>query len=319
MDLAPLASPCLDAATQRDELMIYKGDSVHALSFVGGNAVFQVRLAFGNVGLIGTHAICRDPADVHLFVGSDGDVYRSDGVQLASVLDGGAQRTFYDQLSAANNRIFAGASLNREKLGLLMVPTGDGTVPDLAVLFDFASGAVGFREVPEVLCAGQGRALLSVGDRNTWNGDPASWNSDSTAWSDQAQAASVDDVIAGSLAGDAWLLSGGGEAFASGPIGAELSKAGLAFGDPQVRKLISRVWPKVRGREGDQLMFRVGGQEISGGPVSWGPVMPFAIGQVEPLACFVSGRLISLQVLSQGGEQWQLGSMDVEWRAQGRW
>jgi len=96
-----------------------------------------------------------------------------------------------------------------------------------------------------------------------------------------------------------------------------MQKSGLAFGDPQARKMVARVWPKVIGRTGDVLELRIGGQETTGGPIALSRVLPFTIGQGVPLDVFVQGRFLSLEVVSNGGAPWRMGSIDVEFRPVG--
>jgi len=69
VDLAPLASACLDGLTLRDSFMVYKGESIWSLDFVGGNAVFAARKVFSEHGIASTHAVTGGVDDVHLFAG----------------------------------------------------------------------------------------------------------------------------------------------------------------------------------------------------------------------------------------------------------
>lgn len=320
IDLAPLWSPCREAETLRDDLLVYKEESIWGLRFVGGNAVFQARKLFSEHGIAQTGALCSGPNDEHLFVGDDGDVYLTDGTAVRSVLDGRAQRAFYaDFTSAARDAVFSCAALSREKLGLVVYPSASSTAGSLCLVYDFVGGDIGFREMPQVLCAAEGQALLDVGELNTWDGDPEAWQSDRTLWNEVAPASSVDDVVIGGAFGFRLISDPAAGDFVTGPVEALLGKSGIAFGDPQRRKLATRLWPKVTGAPGDVLRFRVGGQEVTGGPVSWAPEVAFTLGAPGPLDCFVEGRYLSLQVASSGGSPWRLGSLDVEFRGVGKW
>ncbi len=314
VDLAPLRSACLDGMSMRDDFLIYKEQSIHAATFIGGNDVFSFRKVFSSAGLAATNGVCRGPNDEHLFVGANGDVHLTDGVEVQSVLDGRAQRTFYADFQDPTGSIFSAATLHREKLGIIAYPAAGETYGTRAILYDFASGDIGFRDMSDVICLAEGRMVEEVTTQNDWDNDTGTWSTDTNAWNTGVSASSVNDVLMGTPNGS-YLMLGGDLALA-----ATLEKAGLAFGNPSKRKMVTRVWPKFEGSEGDVVNFRIGGQETAGGPVSLGPTMAHTIGSGVPLDCLVQGRFMTLLVDSAAtNEAWRLGSIDVEYREVGGW
>lgn len=314
VDLAPLSSSCVEAMTLRDDFVVYKRESIWSFTFVGGNTVFQVRKLWAERGAAATNGVCRGPNDEHLFIGSDGDIYLTDGVNMRSVLDGRAQRTFYADFNEPSDGVYSAATLTREKMGIVAFPRAGHSDGTRALLFDFASGDISFRDMPAVRCMAEGRMLEDVGQANEWDADAGSWDADPQAWNHRISAASVEDVLMGTVAGQK-LLAGGALALA-----ASVEKSGLAFGDPQRRKVLARVWPKVSGRAGDQLTIRVGGQEISGGSVSLSPPAIYEIGRDQAVDVFATGRFLTLIV--EADDQvapWRVGSVDVEIRGAGKW
>ena len=319
IDLAPLSSPCIDGSTLRDSFVVFKQESMWSLDFVGGNTVFAARKMFAEHGVAGANAITRGIDDVLLFVGDDGDIYLTDGVRVSSVLDGRAQRTFYGDFSANQNRIFSAATLAREKTGFIIYPSANATAGDRALVLDFSSNDISFRQMPDVLCAAEGGALSPPGDENSWEFDTQAWEDDRTQWSQQSYTQTLDDLMVGGGGGFALVSDPTAQDFLSGPVVASLVKSGLGFGEPQARKMVTRIWPKVSGAAGDTIEFRVGGQENTGGPISLGPSVQYTIGQDGPIDTMVQGRFLSLNVSSNGGSLWRLGSIDVEYRVVGGW
>lgn len=315
--LAPLASPCLDALTLRDTFMVYKNESVFGLDFIGGNEVFAARKLFNESGIASTNAVTAF-GDQHLFVDAVGDVKLTDGVRNQSVLDGRAQRRFYAAFTQNLAGRFSAVTLARESLSLVIYPTTDDRFGNQALVYDHTSQAIGFRDMPNVRCAAEGSALSDVGNANKWSGQVGSWANVNRSWDNDFRAASLDDVIIGGAFGFA-VASANANDFIDGEVNAALSKLGLSFGNAQARKMISRVWPKMSGDVGDVIIFRVSGQEITGGPVNLGPELPFVIGQDYPIHCMVQGRFLGLEVRSTGGGAWRLGSIDVEYREVGGW
>lgn len=319
VDLSPLSSPCLEGKTLRDSFLVYKNESIWSFDLVGGNRVFQVRKLFAEHGIVNTNAITGGMDDVHLFVGADGDVYLTDGTQVTSVLDGRAQRAFYQDFTQNRGGLFAAATLSREKLGIIGYPTAGSPYIDRALLFDFSSGDIGFRDMPDALCISEGGRLTDVGSSNIWDGDSASWDSDATPWPQEVTGITLDDVIVGGAFGFALLSDNSASDFVSGPVSARLEKAGLSFGNPRARKMVSRIWPKITGQIGDTLSIRLGGQEITGGPISLSSPVTFTIGQDQSVDTFVQGRFLSIEITSTGGAPWRMGSIDIEYREVGGW
>jgi hypothetical protein len=314
LDLAPMSSDCVDGRTGRNAFLIYKRESIWSLSFVGGNAVFQARKMFSEAGCAATNAVTSGPSDEHVFIGSDGDIHVTDGVTVQSVLDGRAQRFFYADFSNSAGGVFSCAGLSREKLAVLCFPASGATAGTRALLFDFASGDISFRDMPEVLCMAEGRFLEDVGDANIWDGDAEVWNDDATAWNRFISGASVQDIVMGT-ATEQMLFWGGRDTL---PV--RLEKSGLAFGNPQSHKMIARVWPKIRGRKGDVVTFRLGGQSVAGGPVSLADPVDFVIGSGQPIDAFQQGRFLTLIAESTPAVQpWSLASIDIEFRELGKW
>jgi len=320
LDLAPLSSPCFDGVTLKDVFLIYKGEAIYSLSFNGDPAsVFTARKIFSELGVIAPNAVLTGPDDNHLFVGNDGDVYMTEGVFMKSVLDGRAQREFYRSLSSSGEAIFATAMLMREKLGLISYPISEEGTPGRLLAFDFSSGDIGFRDLPETYAMASGPALMPIGPGSEWDEDDEAWNDDTTAWNTRIELQTIEDVIIGSDLGTLTISSPTAKDFASGPVNAVLQKLGASFGDAEARKQIRRVWPKVTGRDGDVLTFRVGGQEEANGDVFWGPPVNLTIGGSNQIDCIVQGRFMALEVSSKGGGPWRLGTIDVEYRGVGKW
>jgi hypothetical protein len=322
VDLAPLSSPCLEGITLRDSFVVFKSQSVWSFDFVGlEGGVFAVRKLFAEAGIANTNAVTIGIDDRLLFVAAEGDVMLTDGVSVQSILDGRAQRDFYATFTSNTAGRFAAAALARENLAFIIYPSEGQTYADKALVYDFVSGDIGFRDMPGVRCAAEGAALEEVGAVNTWDGTPEAetWDTGSESWQYELRPASLDDVLIGGEFGFAVVSDGQAGDFVDGPVEVSLSKMGLSFGNAQRRKMVSRIWPKVVGDEGDILTFRVSGQDVTGGPVTLGPPVTFTIGQDVSIDTFLQARFLGLEVRSSGGNPWRLGTVDIEFRELGGW
>ncbi len=317
VDLAPLSSPALEGSALRDSFLIYKGESIWQLDFVGGNDVFQVRQFSAEHGISNTNALTRGIDDVHVFISSEGDMMLTNGVDTTSILDGRAQNTFYKDFSQNRDAKFACATLARQKAVALGYPKAGSTKIDRAVIFDLSTGDIGIRELPDINCMASGSALADPGDANQWDGDPQAWDADLTVWTEEIQLATLDDVISGGAFGFSLLTDGETNDFLSGPVQAMAVKEGLSFGDPQAKKVVGRIWPKLSGENGTEVTFRLGAQDITGGPISLIPPVIYTIGQANPLDVLINARFLYMEVTSNGGAPWRLGSIDIEHKPAG--
>ncbi|MFT3973157.1 MAG: hypothetical protein QM699_06830 [Amaricoccus sp.] len=317
VDCLPSHSPCIDGHTCRDAFLVFKGQSIHEFVFVGGNTVFNARRLFTGVGLAGVNGVTDGPSDQLLFAGSDGDWYKTDGVQYASVLEGIAQQTFYSESDEDLLGKLASVTLSRLSISWLFYPMRGETIANRAICYTWATGEVSFRDMQPVFSAASGRLLSDATLQNSWDGAVGVWNTDRNVWNYSLSGSTGEDVIAG--VDGASLLAFENSDIEANPLPGYAIKQGLAFGDAQRRKMVKAIWPKVRGALGDQILIRAGGQETTNGPVTWSDAQPYVIGSGLPVETFVEGRYLALEVSSENGSPWALGTIDVEFRGLGLW
>lgn len=315
VDLLPAASPCIDGLTIGDDFLVFKGESVHAFTFIGGNDVFGNRKRFSDIGMSTVNGWCKGPNERALFFGSDGDIYATEGIGYVSILDGKAQRTYFADADPDQFGRACAATLFRSELSIMAYPTAGNVRADRAVLFDWRSGDVSFRDMPQISCMAGGRYLVDV-TSNSWEDDPDEWNDDEGPWNAQLSPVTADDVVGASVAGFWWLTGTNDE---TQPLAAYLLKEGLSFGTAQARKLASRIWPKVTGQPGDRLSVRVGGKDAEDGATEWAGAQEFTIGAGQSVDAFIEGRYLSIEVASIDAGEWVFGSVDIEFRHVGGW
>jgi hypothetical protein len=235
----------------------------------------------------------------------------TDGVQVQSILEGRAQRTFQASFSAGD-KVYA-VSLQRTKQALIVVN-------EQGWIYDFVSGDLGKRQVATSNCAAAGR-LIDAGAAlaNTWDGDPNSWNSDTTDWDEEIRAISNDDVLIGGEAGVFSITVPSAQTFFGGvEIVATLSKSGIVLSKTK-RTMFDRIRPDVEGNPGTVLQFRLSAQETANGPITLAPDVPFLVTTSDTVDAFLQGRFMGLEIQSNGGEPWVLGNIEVYMREVGGW
>ena len=315
VDLLPAVSPCVDAISIGNELLVFKGESVHAFTFVGGLAVFDAKLRFASVGLGSVGGFCKGPKERFLFAGSHGDVMISDGVSYDSILSGKAQRTYYDALVANGVKgLIQGATLARLGLSVMAFAERGGSAMTQALIFDWATGAVSFRGLPPSRSIAEGRALQDV-TRNSWANLGGTWNAAGRPWNAALSAATGDDVMVGGSG--LWLISDQQGSGTAEPV--YLLKESAPLGSEESNKLVRHVFPKIRGS--GEVSLRIGTSDEAQGPIRWTAPQRFPIGQGAKVDVLAQGRFISIEVQSIAGEDaaFSVGSIAVEAVETGRW
>lgn len=98
--LAAEGGRCLNGATLRDSFIVYRENAIHTFDFVGGQYVFNVRTMSPNIGLAGKHAFV-EYRGMHYFI-SKGDIYRTDGNSLESLLEEKGRISFLGSVAQAS-------------------------------------------------------------------------------------------------------------------------------------------------------------------------------------------------------------------------
>lgn len=317
--LAPTFTQAIDGMTQGDLFVLYKEQSIWIAQFTGGQFIFSFREIASEIGLAATNALCRGPREEHLFVTATGDIMVMRGGEMASVLEGRNLRDFEEDFRANPNTILCCATHTNEKTAYVVYAPSGQSVANRALLFDFVSGDISFRDMPETYCMIEGRAV----DETTASG---SWGSDTEVWADDVETWDIFDltrfdynILTGGASGLVSHTEDDQDDFLSGQITATLTKKGIPFPGPGRKGMIRRIWPKITGEAGDAIRFTLLSQDTANGPVTQSVTRTYYIGTSEWLDVFLQGRFLGLEVESIGGKAWRMGTLDLEVRAKGKW
>lgn len=301
----------VDAYLLGNYLVIYKLRSTHLLRFVGGNDILAPDLLF-NTGLICARAAAAiDSGFRHFCVGAD-DIYVHSGTkQIEYPLNEKDRRFFYSDLDSTNfANLFVKDNPVREEVWVCYPSTG-ATYPNKAMVYNYKTQAVSFREFAGSF-ADFGSVPVSVGE--TWDASSGSWDSDSGPWNLPV----TRYMLAGDPTATKIWAQELGLAFGTSPGISFLQRTGLAItgrdrqGQPkldyQSRRLVNRIWPKIRGSA--QIQVRIGMQEELEGEITWTPYKVYIPAQ-KYLDFEISGRLPAVEFLCTEAVAWQIEGYDL--------
>lgn len=259
-------------------LIIYKQYSTHMLQFVGGQDLFSPALLLASSGILTSKCACSfNKGGQHFVVAADDIIIHSGSKNADSVVDGTMRKAIFadmDSLNYVNSFVFDNPSY---KEVWFAYPEAGATYPTKAAVWGYGNANRGwtFREF-KGCCADRGRFYnASAGD---WNSDAGQWDTDSELWSTPG----TDRVLFGDNSANKVYMLDEGTTFDGLVPNAYIERTGLAIygkdrqGQPKVdyrvRKLVTRVWPKLTG---GQCLVTVGGQEDEAHSVVWGSAVLF--------------------------------------------
>lgn len=189
--LADTGGSIMDGEVLGDDFLIYKNDSVHRMSFVGGAFIFKFTKVTDDFGALGKNCIASIPGG-HLVLTSDSDIviHRGDG-QWVSILQETNRPIVENRLTPLNSPYAFVQRHPRYNEIWVCLPSESvqgTTYPcDLALVYNYVTGSVVFRELPLVYAGTLGFTIGTTGvAAETWGGDSAAWNTDATQWDEVA-------------------------------------------------------------------------------------------------------------------------------------
>jgi len=302
-----------DALLLGSALVIYKQSSTHLLRFVGGTAIMAPDLLLNSGILAARCAAVIDSGRRHFVVTQD-DVITHGGTRETEnpleekdkdYLFADLDPTSYVNAFAFDNPAFREA--------WFAYPSSGQTFPDKALVWNYRTGQVTFRDF-DANTVDIGEYTDSTGTQ--WDNLVGSWDDQTRAWSTQARRR----LIMGKHSATKIYGLDSGYAFGTATPTAFLERTGLSIvgrdrqGQPKAdytsRRLVSRIWPRIRGNA--TVSVKVGVQNQDEDAVTWATAQTFSPSQ-KYLDFEVEGVLPAVRFESVDNVAWQLEgySLDV--------
>ena len=313
VSLAAGGGNIVDGIQLRDQFIIFKDSSTWALQYVGGNTVFAVRKILETSGMLSPN--CAVEIKGNLVVLTDSDVIAFDGQQAVSLIDKRMRQFLFSQLDPL---AFKSSFVTKnwvETEVWICIPTVGNTVPNMALVWSREENAWGIRQI-NYSYAAAGLVAPTTGVQE-WDTYPGTWEQASQIWDTSTYRVTSESILG---AEGLTLQNVDGATSDNGtPIIANIQKLGLALGDPQTRKLIKRIWPRINAATGTVLTIRAGGHDQPNGEVTWSAPVSFTVGTQDKIDTFAEGRYLAIDFASSGLQGWQLTGFDVEFSTIGAW
>jgi hypothetical protein len=315
----------------RDVNMLYTTDQVWQMRFVGGADVMGFSPIFHEQGILGPNCMARYKKDteMHIVLGGD-DIYVHNGQSASSILEPKLRRWFFQQLDPnyyARSFVVANPAYNEV---WVCIPENGAEQPSLALVFNWKTGAIGFRDLLKASSGADTRTttptagtpcitpgLIEQLSAETWDADTGTWDSDTTLWDGRiSNPATPRLLMADRSTGKRTFLLDDTTQFDGSSFAWSLERVGLAIGgqdrqgapkvDTEMVKLLTEIWPRVDAPTGTVLTIEVGTQDTPDSGVSWSSPYSYTVGTDLYVPTYESGKFLSFRFSDSGGVSMRL-------------
>lgn len=314
IDLSETSGVVVDGLPLGDTFVVYKSDSMYAMTYIGGQYIWQFRRLPGDVGILARGCVCNTPVG-HLVL-TLGDAVIHNGMGPKSILSGKVRRHLFSTMDgefASRSFVIANPATNE---AWICYPETGSQVCTKALIWNWVDDTFSFRDLNGVTCGTSGQ--YESNGQSPWATDTGTWADDDTTWDAAYLPATQARFILGTTA-PALLGVDVGNDFSGSAFSASIERIGLGFDAPDSVKLCSAIYPRIDGTTGSTVYIQAGGAMDVEGPYIWSDPVPYVIGSTYRADLFASGRFLAFKVYSTGALSWRIRSLDMDVQAVGRY
>ena len=314
LDLAETADLMVDALPLGDALIIYKSASMYAMSYIGGQYIFNFRKLPGEAGMLARGCACVIPSG-HLVL-TAGDVIVHNGQGPTSILTGRLRKWLFDNMDAnyfGRSFVVSNPAYNE---AWICFPTTGSIACTRAIIYNWADNTLSLRELAGVTCGTSGQFEYS--STGAWSTDVETWADDLTTWNASDIPLAQSRIIMGAT-GPVLLAVDIGTSFSGAAFGASIERIGLSMDTPDVVKTVKAVYPRIDGVTGGVVYVQVGAAMDVEGNYTWSAPVVYTIGTTYRADTFATGRFLAYRVYSTDAINWRIKSMDFELSQRGKY
>ena len=313
-DLSETPGVLVDGLPMGDTFVIYKTDSMYAMTYIGGQYIWQFRRLPGDVGILGKGCACNTP-NGHLVL-TVGDVVLHNGSGPQSILSGRVRRDLFDRMDGTyGDRSFVLSNPATNEAWICFPETGS-KVCTQALIWNWVDNTFTFRDLANATCGVSGQYEYTSPE--AWGSDAAAWDDDTTTWNSSSIPATKSHLLLGTTA-PSLVGVDVGATFSGSDYTALVERKGLALDDNESVKVCRAIYPRIDGTTGATVYIQAGGAMDVEGTYTWSDPVPYVIGSTYRADLFASGRFLAYRVYSTASFSWRIKSLDMEIRLAGRY
>lgn len=311
----------LDGLPLQDTFMIYKEDSVYAMTYVGTPFIFAFRQISPTVGVLAKN--CVTEFDGGHFIFGNGDIYINDGQRLKSILPHKMRDYLFGYIDGDHyKKSFCVTDYNRSEV-LACFPSADNTTGQVnkALVWNWNENTFSLRDLPDLGHIAYG-TIEDESSLTTWASATPTWSTVSGTWSTSWDVVGNVLVFASPINTKVYRDRVGYQADGVN-MRSYIERTGYTMDeqnnpDQSTVKHIKAVWPKMRIDKNDSVDFYIGTQMSTEEAVSWEGPISFNPDTQSKVSCRASGKLYGIRIESDNDSEWRLEGLSFEVQNAGR-
>lgn len=309
------SGPVQAMAPLMQNLMVYRTEGLYAVTYSGRPFIYTARKVSHEIGAASQNTVARF-GNSHVVM-TPGDFAITDGTAIRSIGDGRVKRSIFGQISEQGMRRCHAYTVQSRNEVVFALALGRDDVCNTAYVWDTVRDKWSLRDLPQITHTAAG-IVPQLAPALTWENDAGLWEWDSLPWDSPPQGgykpspAGFSPTLAQVFTLDA------GDARADGStVQASVERSALMLGDEQTVKLVSGIYPRIQGSQGQAISVQVGSQMAGGDPVTWAAPQVWEIGSSRKVDCSVQGRFVSVRFASGGQAAWSVSGFGIEYQPRG--
>ena len=311
----------VDCLPLKDVNIIYKTDSVWGMQYIGGTYVFRFYKIFDDFGIANRDCAVEFSSGKHcVFTGTNLVVH--DGQTSLSVVSGKMRKLLrsLDMPQIRSSYLVTNPLL--KEVWLCYRATTDGlTQANLALTWNWESGALSLRELPDLAFTANGRLDPPITGVVTWANINKTWEDVIGEWGEAVTVPALIRLMGLSGQNILWVDS---NITSNQTCWVERTHLGVqmessAPPDLSRRKFISRIWPRITGKPGTVLHITLGWSDDVMKGMTWLAPRQYVLGDHTSVDMILTGKMFGLRIEATNQPQWTFNGLDVEIKPAGRW
>jgi len=306
VDLSQSNGFVIDCLPLGDSNIVYKEDSVWAMTFEGGQSIFGFRQLFNDAGVIGKDAV--KSFDNQHFVVSEDDIYTHDGQSKKSIVDSQIRDELFNSIHPDyKSRTFVAADREKNEMWVCFVSnSATDAFADVAYVWNWRNNTWSRRDLPSVSYLSWG--VVDTVSTTDWS-ESGDWDTDNDSW---------DSPLSPSLlladANNTKLFVLGSNQFDGTSFKAWAEKGNMTLGYNGT-KSVTKIVPRVSGT--GSVDFYVGTEMQPHQGVTWKGPYTFTPGTHSEIPVRATGTYVGIRVETTDDKAWALDNVEVHWTPQG--
>lgn len=307
--------PIRDGLMLRNKFMIYKENSTHWLQYTGGQFVMTSDMMLAASGILAPRCVALVNRGQQHFVATGEDIIVHNGQTAESVLDGRMRKFLQNDIDPLTYQTSFCVHNPLQREAWFCYPENGATYPSKALVWNYQYNTLQFRDFTGRHAA-LGFVQPSAGAQ--WDDLDIAWDTLEARWGEEG----AKQLLYCSPEDEQFYELDKGYTFAGAPINFYIEREGLAIigkdrqGQPKVslsvRKLVTRLWPKITG--GSTVSIRVGVKEglHEDEGISWSAAQDFNPLTQKWVDFTANGKVIAVRIEGTTDQSFQLEGYDME-------